>query len=196
VRVIGTADSRVRADTARNRRRILAAAGRLITERGIDVGTATVAREAGVGAATVYRHFPTRQDLLDALYAGALAGHRNLFDEALAHDEPWRGLEFLLRRLAILRVRSGRCSAEFTARHPERLARYREIEDRSLAELLTRTGAPTTVGDLVALLDGLPGHSDETTAQRLVGHVLRGLVTAASEQPVPSAARIAGRRRA
>ncbi|MCO1660699.1 TetR/AcrR family transcriptional regulator [Pseudonocardia humida] len=194
VRAIGTTASRIRADTARNRRRILASAGRLIGERGIDVGTAIVAREAGVGVATVYRHFPTRQDLLDALYAGAFAGHQNLFAEALAHDEPWRGLEFLLRRIAILRVRSGRCGAEFSARHPERLAGYREIEERCLAELLTRAGAPTAVGDLISLLDGLAGHSDETTAQRLVGHVLRGLMIAASERSVPSPARTAGDR--
>lgn len=55
-----------RADAERNRARILAAARALFTERGADVQSPEVARAAGVGVGTVYRHFPTREDLIEA----------------------------------------------------------------------------------------------------------------------------------
>ncbi|WP_433759876.1 TetR/AcrR family transcriptional regulator [Nocardia sp. CA-135398] len=56
-----------RADARRNRALVLAAAQRAFAERGISVSLAEVARRAGVGAGTVYRHFPTKTDLLEAV---------------------------------------------------------------------------------------------------------------------------------
>jgi AcrR family transcriptional regulator len=55
-----------RADAERNRARVLEAAHALFAERGEGVQLPDVAREAGVGMGTVYRHFPTRQDLVEA----------------------------------------------------------------------------------------------------------------------------------
>jgi AcrR family transcriptional regulator len=57
----------VRADAVENRARILEAAKRVFAERGASGSTDEVAREAGVGVATVFRHFPTKQELLAAL---------------------------------------------------------------------------------------------------------------------------------
>jgi AcrR family transcriptional regulator len=57
---------RPRADAERNRARILAAARALFAERGAEVQSPEVARAAGVGVGTVYRHFPTREDLIEA----------------------------------------------------------------------------------------------------------------------------------
>ncbi|WP_378732577.1 TetR/AcrR family transcriptional regulator [Nocardia brasiliensis] len=56
-----------RADARRNRALVLAAAQRAFAERGPTVSLAEVARRAGVGAGTVYRHFPTKSDLLEAV---------------------------------------------------------------------------------------------------------------------------------
>ncbi|WP_433710769.1 TetR/AcrR family transcriptional regulator [Nocardia sp. CA-084685] len=56
-----------RADARRNRALVLAAAQRAFAEQGISVSLAEVARRAGVGAGTVYRHFPTKTDLLEAV---------------------------------------------------------------------------------------------------------------------------------
>jgi AcrR family transcriptional regulator len=56
-----------RADARRNRARVLAAAQRAFAEQGTSVSLAEVARRAGVGAGTVYRHFPTKTDLLEAV---------------------------------------------------------------------------------------------------------------------------------
>ena len=54
----------LRADARRNRERVLAAARAVFAEHGIDAPMATVARRAGVGVATLYRHFPTRDALV------------------------------------------------------------------------------------------------------------------------------------
>ncbi|MEV6429575.1 helix-turn-helix domain-containing protein [Nocardia sp. NPDC051463] len=59
--------SAARADARRNRALVLAAAQRAFAEQGASVSLAEVARRAGVGAGTVYRHFPTKTDLLEAV---------------------------------------------------------------------------------------------------------------------------------
>lgn len=62
-----------RADATRNAESLLSAARQLFRERGTDVALDDVARRAGVGNATLYRHFPTRGDLLVAVYADEAA---------------------------------------------------------------------------------------------------------------------------
>ncbi|MFE4513127.1 TetR/AcrR family transcriptional regulator [Kitasatospora sp. NPDC056783] len=69
-----------RADARRNRAKVLAAAGEAFAEHGIDVPLGEVARRAGVGAGTVYRHFPSKQALLEAVFARQL-------DELVASGE-------------------------------------------------------------------------------------------------------------
>ncbi len=61
---------RPRADAQRNRDAVVEAAGRLFTERGTTVSLDDIARAAGVGSATLYRNFPTREDLLREVLAG------------------------------------------------------------------------------------------------------------------------------
>jgi AcrR family transcriptional regulator len=58
-----------RADAARNAARLLAAARDVFAEQGAEAALDDIARRAGVGNATLYRHFPTRGDLLVAVYA-------------------------------------------------------------------------------------------------------------------------------
>lgn len=61
-----------RSDAQRNRARILSAAEVVFAARGIGASTEEVAREAGVAVGTVFRHFPTKQDLLRAIMKGLL----------------------------------------------------------------------------------------------------------------------------
>ncbi len=58
----------LRADAARNRNKLLDAATTAFTDRGVDVSLEDIARSAGVGIGTLYRHFPTREDLVMAVY--------------------------------------------------------------------------------------------------------------------------------
>lgn len=61
-----------RADARRNRERLLAAARHLLAEQGMAASLEAVARQAGVGIGTLYRHFPTREALVEALYRDEL----------------------------------------------------------------------------------------------------------------------------
>lgn len=88
----------LRRDAERNRERILEAAGRLIGERGLDISHDEIAREAHVGVGTVYRRFPTRGQLLDALYEGELEAMVAVAEEAARLDDPWQGLEVFFVR--------------------------------------------------------------------------------------------------
>jgi len=70
----------MRADARKNRDHLLAVAGTAITEQGVDVSLRDIARRADVGLATLLRHFPTREALLDALL-------RTSFDELTARAD-------------------------------------------------------------------------------------------------------------
>jgi AcrR family transcriptional regulator len=79
---------RLRADARRNRARILEVAEAVFAERGTSVSTEEIARVAGVGIGTVFRHFPTKEALLEAVFTSHL---RRLADEAealAAADDP------------------------------------------------------------------------------------------------------------
>lgn len=81
----------MRADAARNRQTVLDTARRLYSRQGLDVPMDAVARAAGVGVGTVYRHFPDRTALVQAVVADRLAHVRGLLDAAgtgLAGPDP------------------------------------------------------------------------------------------------------------
>ena len=63
-----SASPQLRADAARNREILLAAATRTFATSDTEPSMRAIAREAGVGVATLYRHFPTREALVDAVY--------------------------------------------------------------------------------------------------------------------------------
>lgn len=86
-----------RADAERNRRRLLAAARELLAEPGATPSMAEVARRAGVGMATLYRNFPGRRELLEALYVDEVDALCASADE-LAGMPPGTALETWLRR--------------------------------------------------------------------------------------------------
>ncbi|MEJ5915149.1 TetR/AcrR family transcriptional regulator [Pseudokineococcus sp. 1T1Z-3] len=89
----------LRRDAERNRRRILEAARTLLAEHGLDVSHDDIARAADVGVGTVYRRFPTKEDLLAALFADRVERTGALADEALTADDAWQGLRWYLERV-------------------------------------------------------------------------------------------------
>lgn len=88
-----------RADARRNFDALLDAARTAFAGRGIDVPLEDIAREAGVGIGTLYRNFPTRQDLFEAVYLGEI---EELCRAAVdvADQNPWDAFETWLRRFA------------------------------------------------------------------------------------------------
>jgi AcrR family transcriptional regulator len=86
-----------RADARRNYDKVLAAAREAFAEGGESTSLEEIARRAGVGIGTLYRHFPNRQALLEALYVGeveAMAGSASQLDGA----DPWEALSAWLER--------------------------------------------------------------------------------------------------
>ncbi|QTD96030.1 TetR/AcrR family transcriptional regulator [Streptomyces cyanogenus] len=84
--------SALRADARRNRERILEAAVRAFSEKGPDVAIDTIAKAAGVGSATLYRHFPTREALVEAAYRNELARVCDSAAKLLAENPPDRAI--------------------------------------------------------------------------------------------------------
>ncbi|HEX3647107.1 MAG TPA: TetR/AcrR family transcriptional regulator [Pseudonocardiaceae bacterium] len=83
---------RLRADAQRNRERLLEAALRAFTTGGADVTLEAIARQAGVGIGTLYRHFPTREALVEAVYRNELAGLCARAADLLATEPPDQAL--------------------------------------------------------------------------------------------------------
>jgi len=92
-----THDKPLRKDAARNREKLLAAAVGLFAERGTEGSLEEVAKRAGVGIGTLYRHFPTCDALVEAAYRNEVAQLRAAADELLAEQpadaalEAWMG---------------------------------------------------------------------------------------------------------
>lgn len=82
----------LRADAQRNQDRIIAAADAAFAEHGLDVSVEEIARRAGVGAATLYRRFPSKDALLLAILDARLAQLEATLAPALANPDPWQGL--------------------------------------------------------------------------------------------------------
>jgi AcrR family transcriptional regulator len=87
-----TVERPLRKDAERNRRRILDAAAELFTERGLGVTLNDIAHHAGCGVGTVYRRFPDKEPLIDALFEERVSEMVALAEEGLANPDPWDGL--------------------------------------------------------------------------------------------------------
>ncbi|WP_405791964.1 TetR/AcrR family transcriptional regulator [Streptomyces sp. NBC_01506] len=98
----------LRRDAALNRERILDAAREVFSQRGLGVTLDGVAHHAGVGVGTVYRRFPTKEDLIRALFEQDLRMRQELAERALTHPDPWTGLvDFLTAMTADLAENRG-----------------------------------------------------------------------------------------
>jgi len=90
----------LRADARRNRARILQAARTACAEHGAAVQIDDVARSAGVGVGTVYRHFPTKDALIEALVAEKIRVTTENLRAALEIEDPWEAFAAGVRRNA------------------------------------------------------------------------------------------------
>jgi AcrR family transcriptional regulator len=88
----------LRADAQRNRDRLLEVAVRVFSQAGPDVTLEAIAKEAGVGIGTLYRHFPTREALVDAAYRNELARLCDSVDDLLHAMSPDKALRAWMDR--------------------------------------------------------------------------------------------------
>src|SRR6266542_5485527 len=94
----------LRRDAQRNRDAILAAARQVFCDQGLEAPLEEIARRAEVGIATLYRRFPSRVELLDAVLADNLQAHIAAAEQALAMDDPWEGFAFYLEETSRLQA--------------------------------------------------------------------------------------------
>jgi AcrR family transcriptional regulator len=88
----------LRRDAERNRQRILEAARLVFAERGLRGSHDDIARAAGVGVGTVYRRFPDKEQLIDALFEARIEEIAEIARAAVAYPDPWDALVgFLIR---------------------------------------------------------------------------------------------------
>ena len=85
----------LRADAERNRRRLLVAAQALFCERGLDVGVGEIAQHAGVGRGTLFRNFPSKEDLIAAIVVERMTDATVLGKSLLEAPDPGALFQFL-----------------------------------------------------------------------------------------------------
>ncbi|MCG8918648.1 TetR/AcrR family transcriptional regulator [Actinokineospora sp. PR83] len=142
-------DSRLRADARDNRDRIVRVARDTFAERGIDVPMAAIARRAGVGVATLYRRFPTKESLVAAAFAERMAHCAVLVEEGLADPDPWRGFTAVLERVCAMQALDrGLTSALMTA-FPDALD-FATHRTRALSDFMALTRRAQQAGRLRA----------------------------------------------
>jgi AcrR family transcriptional regulator len=176
---------RRRADAQRNYDLLLAAAKEVFGEAGADAPLDDVARRAGLGNATMYRHFPTRRDLLVAVYADEVTALCAAGESLLASDSPGDAL-FQWLQAFVAHVVTKRDLAESltdspAGRHSELFGQWHHAMHSTAGALLARaqqTGdvrAEVPVADLLWLANGvaLTGAEDER-AERLLRLVRDG----------------------
>lgn len=97
---VGPAVTRLRCDAARNLERILAAAQDLVADNGFSFTVESVAERAGVGIGTVYRRFPTKEALIEAVVRPVFDQGLAIAEEAASYEPAQDGLERYLRGVA------------------------------------------------------------------------------------------------
>jgi AcrR family transcriptional regulator len=87
----------LREDARKNRYKILNVARKLYTEQGPDVAHDVIAQKAGVGVATLFRHFPSRKHILEGLVEERFLDFHRLVQKALELPDAWQGIEAFVR---------------------------------------------------------------------------------------------------
>ncbi|PXY19725.1 TetR family transcriptional regulator [Prauserella muralis] len=197
----------MRSDARDNRARILAAARAVFGEEGLDAPLREVARHAGVGPATLYRHFPTKQVLIVEAFAEQRRACHAVVRDALADPDPWQGFRSLIERICELHAHSRGFADAFMATFPEAMdfAADRERTSRAVAELARRaqgTGQLRpgfVVDDLILMLLAHRGVQDLPRATRMAAsrrfaayaiEAFRAAPERAAPAPLPPAPRL------
>jgi AcrR family transcriptional regulator len=190
------AGRRVRADAQKNRQRLLEVAVRALSEQGADVAPAKIAKLAGVGVGTLYRHFPTREALIEAAYRSDLTRLCDTVPDLLAKHTAAQAL----------RIWMGHCVDHAMTKHGmadalrvvlasgvNLYAESRSLLTEAIAALLQAGASDGTLRtdldpfDVLIMLSGIPlavgewGTSQQIT--RLLDLLMDGLTKGVSAAP-------------
>ena len=176
----------MRADARRNNERLVAAAREVFAKCGGGASMEAIAKQAGVGVGTLYRHFPKRIDIVEAVYRTDVDELVCAAEEAVAHNEPWRALvvwlEAFLRYGQVKRTFLNELHEAFD-KNPQLKVASRERINQAVGTVLGRAqeaGVARTDldgSDLMQILGPMCTSATltETQGERLLAMILDGL---------------------
>ncbi|NUP15972.1 MAG: TetR/AcrR family transcriptional regulator [Streptomyces sp.] len=195
--------SALRRDARRNRELLMEAAHDVFAEQGLHAPLDVIARRAGVGNATLYRHFPTRAALIDAVFHDQLTGTMTAGARARTAPDAWTGLSAYLETV-FTTLATDRGTNDLMTTRLDGVGTLEEVHahNRETMELLLRRGQKegtvrddVTVEDvlftLAALGRAVPSLTAATTPdawRRPLALFLAGLHTAPTPKPLPGPA--------
>jgi AcrR family transcriptional regulator len=139
----------LRSDAERNRDRILAAARSVFAREGLTASMASVARQAEVGIATLFRRFPAKEELIEAVFADRMDAYVDAVATALADPDPWHGFTDYIERVCGMQAADRGFSVVLTMTFP--MAKTLEIRRREayngLVQLVERAKAAGRLRD-------------------------------------------------
>ena len=183
-----TTNKTMRADARRNRDKLVATALQLFTENGTDVALEAVAQKAGVGVGTLYRHFPTRDALVEAVYLTELdrlhSGAAELLASHPADEALERWLDLFVQYAVTKRGLAGALRSIFESGGNLYAQSRAKIVD-ALGSLLDAAGAEGAIRsdldpeDVLLAMGGIWSLPDEPNwagrARKLLGLMMDGL---------------------
>jgi AcrR family transcriptional regulator len=187
----------MRADARRNRERLIVAAREVFAEQGVDASMEAVARKAGVGVGTLYRHFPNRIDVVEAVYQDDVQELAEAAQHAVSTLDPGPAVaaffEAYIRYAGTKKVLLTELRQAFE-KHPDLKSRARETIASSFDIVIERAKQAGVVRDDVSGSDVMqlltPICTNETLSadqtRRLVGMILDGLRMTSEQRVVAS----------
>jgi AcrR family transcriptional regulator len=194
-----------RSDALDNRERILDAAREVFAADGLNVPMREIARRAGVGPATLYRHFPTKETLVTYAFTDQMGACHTIVDEGLADPDPWHGFRVVIEKTCELHARSRGFTTAFMSTYPNAMdfAASREYALKAIAELARRAKAAGhlrpdfVLDDLILILMANSGiHATSPAARvaasrRFAALAIQAFQASPAASPLPPVARLA-----
>lgn len=189
----------LRSDAARNRAQIVEAARALFSEGGIDIPMSAIARRAGVGIATLFRRFPTRQALITEVFAEQIARCEALLEEAVNDPDPWNGFRRLIEFVCVTQIDDRGFTEAFLASFATQINYHqrRSHAENTFEKLVRRAQhagslrpdfAPSDLTLILLANGGLrsapPDHAHELS-HRLVAYLLQSFSYPPADNPPP-----------
>lgn len=187
----------IRADARHNRDRIVSVSRELFAQRGLDVPMTTIARRAGVGVATLYRRFPSKESLVTVAFEEQFVNCTTSLNEALADPDPWRGFSSVIEDVCAMQATDRGFSVAVIGNFPglpdiqdhqqQLLDSFRQLTRRAQAAGVLRTDF--VADDLAIFLTANAGVVSQTgdaahaASRRLVAFFLDSLRTDRSDPP-------------
>jgi AcrR family transcriptional regulator len=194
----------LRSDARDNRDLILDAARAAFAAEGLNVPMREIARRAGVGPATLYRRFPTKQALLTEAVRGQIGACHGIVAEGVADPDPWHGFRRLVEKICELHARDRGLTAAFMSAFPNALnfGADREYALRGTAELARRAKEAGrlrpdfVLDDLILMLmanNGIRATSPAArvaASRRFAALAIQSFQASPAASPLPPAARL------